>query len=201
MEWDNTSQVGPEKYVCGYCGKNVASDKGYTANDRDQLVSSERVLSGVVLWKIVICPLCQGPTFVLRRTAGERPVYEPAPPLGNRVDHVPDDIEKLYDEARRCGTVSAYTAAVMACRKLLMHIAVDKEAPEGKKFIEYVEYLSDNHYVPPNGKDWVDHIRKKGNEANHEINIMDRGDALDLINFIEMLLKLIYEFPGRLPKE
>jgi hypothetical protein len=79
-----------------------------------------------------------------------------------------------------------------------MHIAVDKGADEGKRFIEYIEYLSDNNYVPPNGKAWVDHIRKKGNEANHEIKIMSKGDALNLITFIEMLLKFIYEFPSRI---
>jgi hypothetical protein len=61
-----------------------------------------------------------------------------------------------------------------------------------------VEYLSDQNYVPPDGKGWVDHIRKKSNEANHEIVIMKKEDALDLISFIEMLLRLIYEFPSRL---
>jgi hypothetical protein len=45
----------------------------------------------------------------------------------------------------------------------------------------------------------VDHIRKKGNEANHEIAIMSRTDAEELISFIEMLLKFMYEFPARIP--
>ena len=79
-----------------------------------------------------------------------------------------------------------------------MSIAVAQSAPEGKKFIEYVEYLADNGYVPPNGKGWVDHIRKRGNEANHEINLMSRADAEELISFSEMLLKFIYEFPARI---
>ncbi len=82
-----------------------------------------------------------------------------------------------------------------------MHIAVDKGADEGKRFIEYVEYLSNAGYIPPDGKEWVDHIRSKGNEANHEIVIMSKGDALDLITFIEMLLKFIYEFPSRIPQK
>ena len=38
--------------------------------------------------------------------------------------------------------------------------------------------------------------KKKGNEANHEITLMDENDARDLIIFIEMLLKFIYEFPN-----
>ena len=54
--------------------------------------------------------------------------------------------------------------------------------------------------VLPIPKDWVDHIRRKGNEANHEIVSMSRDDAKDLIIFIEMLLKFMYEFPNMIPK-
>jgi hypothetical protein len=54
-------------------------------------------------------------------------------------------------------------------------------------------------YVPPDGKGWVDHIRKKGNEATHEIALMTAADAEELISFVEMLLKFVYEFPARVP--
>ena len=77
-----------------------------------------------------------------------------------------------------------------------MNIAVSKGADEGKTFIEYVEYLAENNYIPPDAKYWVDYIREKGNEATHEIAIMGRKDAEDLIKFMEMLLKIIYEFPA-----
>ena len=53
-----------------------------------------------------------------------------------------------------------------------MNIAVVQGAEEGLKFIEYVEYLASNGFIPPNGKGWVDHIRQKGNEATHEIALM-----------------------------
>ena len=95
--------------------------------------------------------------------------------------------------------VSAFTSAVLACRKLLMNIAVAEGADEGKRFIEYVEYLADNGYVPPGGKGWVDHIRTQGNEATHEIAMKTEDEAKDLISFVEMLLKFIYEFPARVP--
>jgi hypothetical protein len=81
-----------------------------------------------------------------------------------------------------------------------MHIAVEKGAPAGKSFVEYVDDLAANHYIPPGGEGWVDHIRKKGNEANHEIKIMSPDDAHDLIQFSEMLLKFIYEFPAKIAK-
>lgn len=80
-----------------------------------------------------------------------------------------------------------------------MNIAVTQGATEGLKFIEYVNYLADEGYIPPNGRGWVDHIRKKGNEATHEIALMQHADAEELITFSEMLLRFIYEFPARVP--
>jgi len=80
-----------------------------------------------------------------------------------------------------------------------MNIAVAQGAKEGLKFIEYVEYLANNGYIPPNGKTWVDHIRRKGNEATHEISLMTQTDAEELVSFVEMLLKFVYEFPSRVP--
>ena len=82
---------------------------------------------------------------------------------------------------------------------MLMNISVEQGAKQGLKFIEYVEYLANNGFIPPNGRAWVDHIRRKGNEATHEIALMTRADAEELMAFIEMLLKFVYEFPSRVP--
>jgi hypothetical protein len=81
-----------------------------------------------------------------------------------------------------------------------MHIAVSLGAPAGKSFAEYVTYLKDNHYTPPNSDTWVDHIRNMGNEATHEINIGEKEDAEELLTFIEMLLKFIFEFHAKMQK-
>ncbi len=80
-----------------------------------------------------------------------------------------------------------------------MNIAVNQKAKENLKFVEYVNYLADNGFIPPNGKHWVDHIRKKGNEATHEIYLMTSNDAQEILVFTEMLLKFIYEFPAMIP--
>ncbi len=68
-----------------------------------------------------------------------------------------------------------------------MRIAVSKGAEEKKPFIYDVEFFSKNNYIPPDAKIWVDHIREKGNEANHEINIMRPEDAKELIEFMKCL--------------
>jgi murein tripeptide amidase MpaA len=82
-----------------------------------------------------------------------------------------------------------------------MHIAVSKGATPGESFVSYVEFLSSKNYIPPDAKQWVDHIRQKGNEANHEIVVMSRADADDLLSFSEMLLKLVYEFPAAIKRK
>ena len=55
-----------------------------------------------------------------------------------------------------------------------MNIAVAKGAPEGLSFIKYVEYLSENNYVPPDGKEWVDHIRKKETKLLMRYQVLQR---------------------------
>ncbi len=182
MGWNNAAGVTAKSYVCGYCGKLVASAMGYyTSNEQPSK-------------HIYICPNCTKPTFV----DGQRQIPGVAP--GVDVPHLPPDVAALYAEARNCVAIGSYTSAVLAARKLLMHIAVAQGAPAGKNFVEYVEHLATSGYVPPNGRGWVDHIRKRGNEANHEIRLMSQQDADELISFSEMLLKFIYEFPQRVPK-
>jgi hypothetical protein len=71
---------------------------------------------------------------------------------------------------------------------------------QGLSFAEYVTHLEDGHWTPPGSNEWVDEIRKKGNEANHKIVIATPDDARQLIGFLEMLLRFIYEFPGKVKK-
>ncbi len=182
MAWSQQQKIPSRTFICGFCGYSVASIVGYFA-DPIQLNQAF----------IHICPHCEKPSFFHRG----RQVPGIAP--GNEIAHLPKDIDTLYREARNSVSVGAYTASVLACRKLLMNIAVAQGAKAGETFLTYVDHLAETGYVPPNGRGWVDHIRKKGNEANHEIKLMVQADAEELIAFTEMLLKFIYEFPNRVP--
>ncbi|MCX8804690.1 DUF4145 domain-containing protein [Vibrio parahaemolyticus] len=187
MNWSKVQSIANKSYRCGYCNDQISSNRGYKLGElRDG--------SGVQRGGLYICTRCQGPTFF-----NQNGVRSPAVSFGNTVRHVPKQLNALYEEARRCTSQGCYTAAVLLCRKALMNIAVEQGAKENLKFIEYVNYLSESGYTPPNGRHWVDHIRKKGNEATHEISLMEEGDAKDLICFLEMLLKFIYEFPASIP--
>lgn len=179
FSWPYATQITPRTYTCGYCDRVVGPDLGYQADNDSN-------------GRIYICSYCRQPSYFYGNE------QTPGVAFGEDVHHLPADVMGLYTEARKCMSVSSYTAAVLTCRKILMNVAVSKSAKEGEAFIDYVTFLADNHYVPPGGKGWVDHIRKKGNEANHEIKLMSRNDAEELISFIEMLLKFVYEFPARI---
>jgi len=187
LKWNKVGNLNSKSYICGYCGSSIASEHGYDAAEVSEAVAY-----------IFICHKCTRPTFFQVREG----IQVPGHSFGNEVLDIPDaSINLLYSEARNCTSVNSFTASIMCCRKLLMHIAVSKGAAAGLSFAKYVDFLSDKGFVPPDGKDWVDHIRNKGNDANHEIVIMNKNDAEDLITFIEMLLKFIYEFPAKMKQK
>lgn len=168
--------VKGESYLCGFCGNRVAPSKGSFSHGA----------------KILVCHNCSRPTFI---DVDGRQYPEAA--FGNYVSVADASIEGIYSEARKAISAGANTAAVLCCRKLLMHIAVERGAQAGQSFQSYVSFLSKNNHVPAACQDWVDQIRKLGNEANHEIILATREDAEQLLQFSEMLLKILYEYPAR----
>lgn len=174
-------------YICGHCNKQVAPSNGWT--------NAKTSKQGYGY--IVLCPNCTRPTFIDGQINTGK--YFPSAMAGESVDFLDGEIQTLYDEARRATSVNAYTSCVLACRKILMHVAVNLEADEGESFLYYVEYLFEKHFIPPNSKNWVDYIRKRGNEANHEIELMTKEDAELILSFTGMLLKIIFEFPNKMP--
>jgi hypothetical protein len=193
LAWGNVGGVSSRSYVCGYCGEAVASEKGWHA--QGHVPGQGHKTMG---W-IYVCHLCTRPTFF---DGFEGVKQTPGIVFGQPVADIPDaDTEALYSEARRCTGAGCYTAAVLSCRKLLMHVAVSLGAKPGDTFLAYVQFLADNHYVTPGAKGWVDHIRTKGNEATHEIKLMSKDDAEELLSFVQMLLTVIYEFPASVQRK
>ncbi|MHB8579036.1 MAG: DUF4145 domain-containing protein [Ignavibacteriaceae bacterium] len=190
--WAGAQNLVSKSFTCGYCGNPIASQFGYIAQSVQPLQNI-----GHKLIHIYICHFCSRPTYF--DWDGEQ---IPGKAYGNDIENIDEEtVDKLYQEARRATSANCFTAAVLCCRKLLMHISVSKGAEPNKSFAHYVNYLSDNHYVPPGAQIWVDHIREKGNEANHEISIMSPEEAKELLDFCEMLLKIIYEFPANVKKK
>jgi hypothetical protein len=186
LTWQSATKIEERSYSCGYCGRDVAPSYGYYGLLKDTTTA---------LGSILICPHCTFPTFLFLPDESQTPgrLY------GATVEGISDLIvEALYKQARTCISIKAYTAAVLLCRKILMNLAVQHGASPGKTFLDYIEHLDSKGFVPPNGKAWVDKIRTTGNEATHEIRLIEEKEALQILKFTEMLLRFCYEFPSML---
>ena len=134
LDWQRTSDstknpelIRSKRYICGYCGETLASGIGYAAKEAD--------MGEISSAKIYICHYCYSSTYF--DASGKQ---TPGSAYGGEVKEIPsEDVRDLYNEARDCIKVNAYTTAVLCCRKLLMNVAVDQGADENKSFAYYVD--------------------------------------------------------------
>lgn len=178
--WSNPYNIAAAGFRCGYCSSDVASGLGLQTDGQNAFVR--------------ICPQCNGPTFF-----AVDGVQWPGSKIGMPIGNLPADAGAVYEEARSSIAGNAFTGAVMLCRKILMHVAVEKGAKENLTFQHYVKWLIDERYAPRGAEEWLDYIRGRGNEANHEIVVMNKDDATGVLRFTEALLRGVYELPSLVP--
>lgn len=111
------------------------------------------------------------------------------------------DALTTWNEARACLGVGAYTASVMMCRKLLMHMAVEEGLPEkndkdrAPSFVQCMDYLEAEGVITKRNRGWADNIKDIGNEANHDLASISKEPATSVATFTRQLLHEVYELP------
>ncbi len=119
--------------------------------------------------------------------------FYPGRRFGPGIEGLPSEVGAAYDEARDCMQVNAYTGAELVCRKILMHVACEKGAKEGKPFGYYLDYLEEAGFVPLPMKPWVDLIRKHANRSTHRLETPKKERAESTVSFTAQFLRMIYE--------
>lgn len=191
LYWNELRNMHPKRYVCGFCNDRVSSSRGYSLSSHSQSFSDSLYQKGVY-----ICPSCGGPTFF---DLNDKQL--PGTLIVDSVEGIPEEIEFLYDEARKSYAAGAFTGSVLLSRKMLMNLAVIFGASEGETFVTYVDFLVNEGHVTRTSRDWVDHIRTEGNHATHRVEQKTAASAETLLRFIEMLLRINFEYPSRVPSE
>ncbi|WGY03717.1 DUF4145 domain-containing protein [Nocardioides sp. QY071] len=119
--------------------------------------------------------------------------------------NLPADDALVWEEVRTCLGAGAYMAAVMLCRKLLLHIAVENGLPEenvkgfGPGFKQCVQHLETAGVITKQMLDWVEPIKDIGNTATHKIKAITQAEAEQVATFTEQLLVLAYELRAATP--
>ena len=165
------------QYRCGYCGRETSGAvvAGWYSDSDFQ-----------VRW--LACTACGNPSV-----SDPEGVIRPAAKFGPTIEGLTVEIEAAYEEARTCLGVSAFTACELICRKILMHVAVEKGAAAGDSFTAYIDHLEKQGYVTPPMKPWVEEIRRIGNAATHKLETPDKVRAESSLMFTAELLRLVYE--------
>lgn len=169
---DGSTLDGWFKYKCGHCGAEVS---GVVVGRHEN-----------ILW--LLCPNCGNGS--VRDQQGN---IHPGVLFGPQIEGLPAAIAEAYEEARRSMSAAAFTGAELICRKILMHVAVEKGAKEGENFAFYLSHLESAGYITPPMKVWVDLIRQHGNMAAHILEKTDRKRAESTLMFTAELLCIVYE--------
>ena len=186
-QWVNVQNLPSLSYTCWNCNTVVSSDQGYRLAIPSALYNDtpDYLRAG-----IYICHRCGYPTFLLNG------IQVPGIPYGKSFEHVPEVVNNIYNEARNCYQADAFTAVMLLCRKILMHIGVEQGAEENKTFQYYIEYLEDHNLITATSTSWVDKIRQMGNRATHDLTQSTEKEAKIILNFTAMLLTTTYEYPA-----
>lgn len=176
------------QFSCGFCGGNANPSQKLVGAIRDG--AGNRPLFGVIR----TCPRCGQPSF-FREEDG---FQSPAPMVGAFISHLPREIETLYNEARECITANSPNACAMVCRKIILHVAADKGFKPSSygAFQKSVEFVYEQNIMPSGSKEWVDVIRSIGNDANHEIELIDEDLARLALQFTQQMLENVYRSPA-----
>lgn len=174
---DGSTSESWHPYICGHCGTSVSGAVIALVGD-----GSGRYAR----W--LQCPKCSEGSFC---SLDDR--IFPGAKFGPLIEGLPKEVAEAYEESRDCLAVNATAACELLCRKILMHVAVDKEAKEGQTFASYVDYLEKEGYVTPPMRDWVKLIKDHGNESTHRLPSPERKRAEGTLLFTAQLLRTVYE--------
>lgn len=184
--WHGRVSLAIRRFTCGYCGFETGTQTGFRTESNP-------------VHTIHMCGSCNRPTYFEPAQSGEADQQMPPPKVGKTVQHVPADVAAFYDEVRKATSAGAYTAAVTVARTLLAKVAVNLTAPVGESFLFYVNWLETKGFTTAPMKPWVDHVRAQANISAHELKLMDLAEGTRSLAFVEMLLRIVYEFPGNVP--
>lgn len=172
-------------YLCGACGQ---STNGRVICDLNRTSDQS-----MVAWCMCSCPK-EEPTIIVWK---DRLISSQLPISRTFVAHDswPPELAALYEEAAKSYSASAFTAAVMVCRKLLMACACHEGDADGKTFAQYVDFVTGTVLTFPRAKASLDAIRSIGNDANHNVAFVNQADAERAMKIVTYMLDTIYSLP------
>ena len=123
-------------------------------------------------------------------------------------EHLPDDIEKCFNEAAACLSIGCWNAAGTMFRLCIdlvtkSKLPVDEAEAEGpnrsvrRSLGLRLPWLFDNNFLPENLRELSSCIKEDGNDGAHS-GTLEEADAEDILDFTIALLERLYTEPKKL---
>ena len=115
-------------------------------------------------------------------------------------EHWPEDVGRYWMQARRSLEGKNWDAASVMARSAIQ-LAVRSQKAVGKNLKEEIDDLASKGLLPPVMKQWSHTVRVLGNDSAHpkpESSGADSEDAKDVVQFLGVLLNMLYDLPHQI---
>jgi hypothetical protein len=144
------------------------------------------------------CPRCEHALLVREEEYWENGFTQPETVYPAKTNgsnpELPDRLQAVLQEIRRCYHAKAYTATALLCRRAIETLCIDRGVKE-KNLAVSLDKLREKNLIDGALFDWADGLRLAGNKAAHDVESDTSGqDARDLMEFTEALLEYVIVF-------
>jgi hypothetical protein len=126
-------------------------------------------------------------------------------------EHVPADVQRVFDEAATCSAIGTWDAAGTMFRKVL-DVATRRITPKPDSDCEprpsnwkiykdlrlRLDWLFENNLLSSALKDLSSCIHEDGNDAAHDAEGIRQAEVEDLADFTESVLETLFTVPGQI---
>lgn len=142
-------------------------------------------------WWMAKCNSCEGVMLVL----DEGEVIYPTPQPSPTDVRIPEIIKCDIQEAKKCFSVSAFSATVVMARRAVESICIDKGANKGNPLHKQIEEIRQKGIITEDLKEWATEVRYTGNTGAHAGMQPTRQDAESILHLAEQFAHVIYVLP------
>ncbi|GFG77917.1 DUF4145 domain-containing protein [Mycobacterium paragordonae] len=160
------------------------------------------ISGGPITQSVLQCPDCGRLTIVEHTIPGTTPreigAYPADADLKHHIRHLPEDVDRYFNDARRVLDAGVPDAAAVQLRRTLEAAAAHFEV-QGRNLVGRIRSLIEQGFVTRQFGEALHDIRMVGNLGAHATDQrVDEAAAQRVMNFTTLLLRNLFEVPGEL---
>lgn len=120
-------------------------------------------------------------------------LYPPLPQFANTSEKA-KDIRDTYKEALTCFQAELYTSSVAMCRKTIELLCLYFEIEETYNLSSKLAKMREIKIIDNKLYEWVNQLKKFGNDALHTTSKFSKEDAQDILDFTYVIVEYCIDF-------